>query len=545
MLSSFIDSVTRINSAINSVVWGIPVLVLIIATGIYFTIRLRFFQLSHIGLVTRSTIGGLFSSHKGSVGKNVLSQFQALSTALAATVGTGNIVGVTTAVVVGGPGAVFWMWISAFFGMMTKFSEITLGLFYRTRETDGSFRGGTMYSLKNGLSRSRYFSFLAAPLGTLFAVFCMLASFGIGNMSQVNSISDSLSSSFGIPLFVTGLSLALIAGLVILGGIRRIGQVCERLVPFMSLFYIVCTLVIVVINAKNIPYALSGIFSNAFRWRALGGAAAGVLLKNACTMGFKRGVFSNEAGLGSSVMAHAASDTDEPVKQGMWGIFEVFADTIIICTLTALVILTTSLPADMKMTYDDMLSSATSSRQACVYVRSAEEKDETAVNLINNDPVPVSDSSMPSFSNVYEYYLDSDGQLVVEQSNGASLMNICFETALGRWSGKLLSVAIVLFAFSTVIGWSCYGLSSVDYLFGTKTASVIYRTLYVLAMVVGATMKLDLVWDISDTLNGLMSIPNLIGLLIMSPTVVKLTDNYLRRTVRHESLAPLRSFTDD
>ena len=544
MDKTFLQLITEINSKINGIVWGVPVLVLIIATGIYYTFRLGFFQIRHIGLVHRNTLGGLFSKEeKGKTSSKALSQFQALSTALAATVGTGNIVGVTTAVVVGGPGAVFWMWISAFFGMMTKFAEITLGLYYREKNDDGTYRGGTMYSLEKGLGQSRHFGFLAKPLGVLFALFCMFASFGIGNMSQVNSISDSLNSSFGVPLIVSGAVLALISGLVIIGGIKRIGQVCERLVPFMSLFYIACTLIIIISNAKALPYAFAGIFSNAFRLRAVGGAAVGMLLKNACTMGFKRGVFSNEAGLGSSVMAHVNSDTAEPVKQGMWGIFEVFVDTIIICTLTALVILTTTLPGSMIMTREEMEAAAVSTRQTAILLP-ADQAAEGPVYLINNEPVDMGEGAMPSFSNVYEYYRGKDGELVMEQSNGASLMNVCFENALGTWAGRLLSVAIVLFAFSTVIGWSCYGISSVEYLFSSKWVLTVYRVLYVAATLIGATMKLGLVWDISDTLNGLMSIPNLLGLLLMAPTVVALTDNYIRRTLHRETIAPMISFLE-
>lgn len=544
MYLSFIDTVTNVNKAINNVVWGVPVLILIIATGIFFTVRLGFFQLRHAGLVNRSTIGEMFSGKSsGKKDGRALSPFQALSTALAATVGTGNIVGVTTAVVVGGPGAVFWMWISAFFGMMTKFSEITLGLFYRKKNEDGTYKGGTMYSLEYGLKENRTFGFLAKPLGFLFAVFCMIASFGIGNMSQVNSISGSMNSSFGVAPLITGIVLAVVSALVILGGIKRIGQVCEKLVPFMSLLYIVCTLTILVKNAGALPHAFSGIFANAFRWRAVGGAAAGVLIKNACTMGFKRGVFSNEAGLGSSVMAHTNSETKEPVKQAMWGIFEVFMDTIVICTLTALVILSTVLKDGSVLTIDEMKAAATTTPVTAYCTQTASDK-QAALYIINNDPVDVDGSELPSFGNMYSYYLDKDGNFVMEQVNGAALMNICFENALGPWAGKLLSIAIILFAFSTVIGWSCYGLSATEYLFKNKAASLIYRILYVAATVVGATMKLDLVWDISDTLNGLMSIPNLIGLLIMAPTVVKLTDNYLRRTVKKEEVAPLLSYFD-
>lgn len=533
MFLSFMDAFNKINGKINSIVWGPPILLLIISTGIYLSVRLGFFQLKRAKTVTQNTVGEMFKK-SDKQNENALSPFQALSTALAATVGTGNIVGVTTAVVSGGPGAVFWMWLSAFFGMMTKFSEIVLGIYYRKKDANGEYKGGAMYFLEEGLKGKKAVGFLAKPLAVLFAFLCMFASFGIGNMSQVNSISESMLSGFNVPLLISGIAIAAIAALVILGGLKRIGSFCERLVPFMSIFYVGCALVIIVMNYKMLPHAFAGIFQNAFRFESVAGAAVGLLFKNAVTWGLKRGIFSNEAGLGSSVMAHSSTSEQEPVKQAMWGIFEVFADTIIICTMTALIILTTSFnvnKADIPaLSIEEMKQSATSVEQVAIYKDSSTTDD---IALVANSPFEVSydECEFTSFSRVMKYRVDSDGSFKMEQLNGAALMTIAFQNTLGGWSAKILSVAIMLFALSTVIGWSVYGLTATDYLFKNKTASLIYKLLFIAAIIVGAVTKLEVVWDLSDTLNGLMAIPNLIGVLLLSPTVVKITRNYVDRKI--------------
>ena len=380
-MDRIVEIITSVNSAVNGVVWGIPMLILIISTGIYMTVRTGFFQITKIKHWANETFLAIFK--KRSVTKTnekkAISQFQALSTALAATIGTGNIAGVATAIAVGGPGAVFWMWLSAFFGMMTNYSENVLGIFYRKKNDHGEWSGGAMYYINEGLKDRKGFKHIAKPLAVLFSIFCVLASFGIGNMTQVNSISSAMKSNFNIPTVVTGIVLAVIAALVIVGGIKRIASVTEKLVPFMALFYIIGCLIIFFSNFHQIPYVFSSIFSNAFNFGAIAGGIGGYIIKRAVTMGFKRGVFSNEAGLGSSVMVHSASDVKEPVVQGMWGIFEVFFDTIIVCTLTSFVIL--SSPAESKTFNEAMQSISTEAQYFEIHTASGGD----IVNLIDDN----------------------------------------------------------------------------------------------------------------------------------------------------------------
>ncbi|MBD5138511.1 MAG: alanine:cation symporter family protein, partial [Ruminococcus sp.] len=492
--------------------------------------------------------------------------------------GTGNIAGVATAIAVGGPGAVFWMWISAFFGMMTNYSENVLGIFYRKKNDHGEWSGGAMYYINEGLKDRKGFRHIAKPLAVLFSIFCVLASFGIGNMTQVNSISSAMKSNFNIPTIVTGIALAIIAALVIVGGIKRIASVTEKLVPFMAVFYIVGCLIIFFSNFSQIPYVFSSIFRNAFNFGAIAGGVGGYIIKRAVTMGFKRGVFSNEAGLGSSVMVHSASDVKEPVIQGMWGIFEVFFDTIIVCTLTSFVIL--SSPAESK-TFDEAMQSISTEAQ---YFEIHTTSDGSVVNLIDDninalyEIVPddaaegtyteyaaktvygqdltvklrnadsVSGESDFTYANVMEIQgvqgKNADGTLMTDENgnpvitsvtisevNGVPLVTYAFSLRLGHVAGKILAIAILLFAFSTVLGWSFYGTKALEYLFGTK-ATIIYKVIFVLFVIVGCTMNLSLAWDIADTLNGLMAVPNLIGVLLLSATVIKITGNYVRRKIK-------------
>jgi AGCS family alanine or glycine:cation symporter len=476
------ERVAAINGAINNFVWGIPCLTLLIATGVLMTVLTKVFQVTHFGHWIKNTIGSMFKKHvSGKVKeKGTISQFQALCTALAATVGVGNIAGVATAIVVGGPGAIFWMWLAAFFGMMTNYSENVLGIYYRRKNSEGEWAGGAMYYLRDGLGNYKGCKVIGKVLAVLFSIFAVMASFGIGNASQVNTIATNMLSAFSIPTWVTGIFLMIIAGLVVVGGIKRIASVTEKVVPFMVVIYLVGAIALIIVNYRNIGAAFGAIFSFAFGVRAVGGAAVGVAVKAAVTMGFKRGVFSNEAGLGSSVMVHSASNVKEPVVQGMWGIFEVFADTIIVCTMTALVILTSGL---VDLQTGAMLTSA-----------------EKSV-------------------------------LVAE----------AFSTLFGKAGSGFIAIAILLFAFSTVLGWSYYGTKAWEYLFGTK-ATVIYKVVFVLFIVVGATMSLDLAWDISDTFNGLMSIPNLIGVITLCPMVVKITKNYVARKIKGEKIDPILSY---
>ena len=478
-----IERIASINSSVNNFVWGLPMLVLLVGTGILMTILTKCFQLTHFKYWMKHTLGGIFANKKVTAhtakDDRQISQFQSLCTALAATIGTGNIAGVAAALATGGPGSIFWMWITAFFGMMTNYSENVLGIFYRRKNEHGEWSGGAMYYLNDGLGSKKHCKQLGKVLAILFAVFCVIASFGIGNMSQINSIAVNMNSVFGIPMAVTGVILMLIAGLVIVGGLKRIASVTEKLVPFMALAYVAGALVIVVFNYDLIVPAFTAIFKGAFAMKAVGGGIVGSGVRSAVTWGMKRGVFSNEAGLGSSVMVHSASNVKEPVQQGMWGIFEVFADTIVVCTLTALAVLTSGV---MDLNTGDMISSA----------------EKTAL---------VSES---------------------------------FSSVFGPAGGAFIAIAILLFAFSTTLGWSIYGTKAFEYLFGTK-ATIGYKIVFVLFIAVGATMNLELAWDLSDTFNGLMAIPNLIGVITLSKTVSEITRNYVDRHFRGKDIVPMYS----
>ncbi|MDD6039371.1 MAG: sodium:alanine symporter family protein [bacterium] len=470
-----IETIAKINGDINNIVWGVPALVLLIGTGILMTVLTKGFQFTHFGHMIKETIGGLFKKKDilKSDDKNSISQFQALCTALSATIGTGNIAGIAYAITMGGTGAVFWMWVAAIFGMMTNYSENVLGIFYRRRNDKGEWCGGAMYYLRDGLGSKKNCKTLGKVLACLFSIFAVFASFGIGNMGQVASIRESVLNAFGYAAdsktggLVIGMIVAALAALVIIGGLTRIAKANEKIVPFMAAFYIVGSIVIVIMNIKMVPAAFSSIFANAFSMKAAAGGVGGALIKQAITWGFKRGVFSNEAGLGSSVMVHSASNVKEPVTQGLWGIFEVFFDTIIICTLTALVILTTGI---VDLTTGESLSGATK----------------------------------------------------------LGLATEAFTKSFGSFGGIFIAIAIALFAFSTVLGWSYYGTKSWEYLFGTK-ATIVYKVIFVAIIVLGSSLDASLVIDLSDTFNGLMAIPNLIGVITLSGTVLAITNNYAKR----------------
>lgn len=581
-MQSFIDTVAKVNGAVNGVVWGIPMLILIIGTGIFMSVRTGFFQITRIKTWANETFLAIFK--KKSVTKTdekkAITQFQALSTALAATIGTGNIAGVATAVCIGGPGAVFWMWISALFGMMTSFSENVLGIFFRKKNEHGEWSGGAMYYLEEGLKDKKGLRHIAKPLSVMFAIFCVLASFGIGNMAQSNSISSAMQSNFNIPTVITGVVLAVIAALVVLGGIKRIAKVTEKLVPFMAIFYIAGCLIIFVMNFRHIPYVFSSIFKSAFSFSAVAGGVGGYVIKRAVTMGFKRGVFSNEAGLGSSVMVNCASDVKEPVIQGMWGIFEVFFDTIIVCTLTAFVIL--SSPAN-SVSFEEALNNVSTQPQYFTinytdgetnlidsdinpkYIVASDDAaegtyteysaktvygQEFPVKILNSDNV--SGENDFTFANVMElkgiqakdangnHLTNENGDPIIDsveikEVNGVPLVTYAFSQRLGSVSGKILAIAVLLFAFSTTLGWSFYGTKALEYLFGTK-ATYVYKVIFVLFIIVGSTMKLGLAWDISDTLNGLMAIPNLIGVLTLSGIVFAITKDYIHRRINKDDV---------
>ena len=482
-----IEIIESVNGKINGFVWGIPMLVLLVGTGILMTALTKLFQITHIGYWMKHTLGSIFTDrhitkHTGSDDKSI-SQFQSLCTALAATIGTGNIVGVATALICGGPGAIFWMWIVAFFGMMTNYSENVLGIYYRRKNEKGEWSGGAMYYLRDGLGSRKGMKQVGSILAVLFSVFCLFASFGIGNMSQINSIAGNMKAAFHIPNIVTGVVLMVLASLVILGGIKRIASVTEKLVPFMALLYIAGTLVICIINIDQFGAVFGAIFKGAFAMKAVGGGIVGSGVKLALTWGMKRGVFSNEAGLGSSVMVHSSSNVKEPVRQGMWGIFEVFADTIVVCSLTAFTVLSSGL-------------------------------------------------------------VDLNTGEVLSASEDSALVGEAFSTVFGAAGPAFIAISILLFAFSTVLGWSHYGSKAFEYLFGSK-ATIIYRLIFIVFIVIGATMSLDLAWDLSDTFNGLMAIPNLIGVLSLAPVVSKITKNYVDRKIKGKKEEPMLSAFPD
>ena len=494
------EIITQVNSSINGFVWGIFGLILLIGTGILMTVRTGVFQISRLRHWLKHTLGSLFD--KQVIGhtkeKGAISPFQALCTALAATVGTGNIAGVAAAICIGGAGAVFWMWIAAFFGMMTNYSENVLGIYYRRRNKDGEWSGGAMYYLADGLGSKKGMKIPGKILAILFSCFTLLASFGIGSMGQVNKIVANVASAFpiqqlssiqilgGLSLYkvILGAIVMILAAMITLGGLKRIANAAEKIVPVMVILFVLGCLAIIGINYANILPAFGAIFKGAFQPIAAIGGGVGVIISKVMTQGFKRGVFSNEAGLGSSVMVHSNSNVKEPVKQGMWGIFEVFADTMIVCTMTALVILTSG-----------------------------------AYNL-------------------------SSGEILAGYTD-ATLVGGAFNTIFswGNLGSRFIAIAMFLFAFTTILGWSHYGAKAWEYLFGSKSV-VVFKLIHLVTILLGAVMASSLAWDISDTFNGLMMFPNLIGVVVLSPLVVKITKNYIARHIKKQDVAPILSYDE-
>ena len=453
------ELINNINNAVNNFIWGVPAMICIIGVGLYLSCRTGFLQIRKFPYALKSTIGRMFRKKDASDG--TLTPFQAVCTALAATVGTGNIAGVAGAIAIGGPGAVFWMWCSALLGMCTKFSEVTLAVHFRERNKAGDLVGGPMYYIKNGLGRHWQW------LGYAFALFGVLTVFGTGNATQVNTITTAIDSALqnysllpdaAVSTFnlIVGIVIAVLVGLVLLGGIKRIGNVTEKLVPFMALLYVVLALGVVILNAKNIPTVFRDIVCGAFKPSSVTGGIVGSFFLS-MKKGVSRGIFSNEAGLGTGSIAHACADTDQPVHQGMFGIFEVFADTIVICTLTALVILCSGVSIDYG------------------------------------------------------------------QAAGAALTISGFTSTYGSWVSIFTAIAMCCFAFSTIIGWGLYGARCLEYLCSSTKVIKPFMVVYALVAIVGATMDLGLLWNIADTCNGLMAIPNLIALFLLAGTVVRLT----------------------
>ena len=487
-MNEFLATVANVNDVINNFVWVKIGLILLLGTGIIMTCLTGFFQIFHFRHWWKNTIGELFdknSDSKDKSDKHNISQFQSLCTALAATVGVGNIAGVASAIAAGGAGSIFWMWVAAFFGMMTNYSENVLGIYYRRKNDRGEWCGGAMYYLRDGLGKHKNCKKLGSILAVLFAVFCLLASFGIGNLSQNNTIAVNLNAAFSIPTWLTGLGIVLVAGMVIIGGIKRIAAVTEKVVPLMVALYIIGALIIFFANIGNAGLVFKSIFGCAFGIKAVEGGFVGITVKSVITWGFKRGVFSNEAGLGSSVMVHSCSNVREPVRQGMWGIFEVFADTIVVCTLTAFVILSSG-----------VVDPATGTVLA----------------------------------------VGADG-VALEKT---ALVSAAFSTVFGKFGAGFIALAVMLFAFSTTLGWSVYGSKAWEYLFGRESV-IGYKIFFVMMCFVGPQLTSSLAWDISDTFNGMMMIPNLIGVLVLSPEVYKITKNYVARHLHGKDEKPILS----
>ena len=457
-------TIESINNVVNNFIWGVPAMICIVGVGLLLSIRTGFLQIRKFPYAMKVTIGRMLKKREASDG--ALTPFQAVCTALAATVGTGNIAGVAGAIAIGGPGAVFWMWISALLGMCTKFSEVTLAVHFREKNAEGDLVGGPMYYIKNGLKKQWHW------LAYLFAAFGVLTVFGTGNATKVNTITTAIDSAlynYGVISeqnvstlnLVIGIILAVLIGLILLGGIKRIGQVAEKLVPFMAVIYIILAIGVVILNYRNIPTVFASIFKGAFSPVSVTGGAVGSFFMS-MKKGVSRGIFSNEAGLGTGSIAHACADTRKPVKQGFFGIFEVFVDTIVICTLTALVILCSGVPVG----YGD--------------------------------------------------------------AAGAELTILGFTSTYGSWVSIFTAIAMCCFAFSTIIGWGLYGTRCVEFLLGTR-ANRPFMILYALVAIVGATMELGLMWNIAETFNGLMVIPNLIAVFLLSGVVVRLVKEYFDR----------------
>ena len=462
---------------LDDIAWGSVVLCLLVGVGVILSISTGFLQFRKFGYAMKNTLGKVFKKQKA--GKGEVTPLQALTTALAATVGTGNIAGVTGAIVIGGPGAVFWMWLSALFGMCTKFAEVTLAVHYRERNDKGDWVGGPMYYIKNGLGKG--FGWLSV----LFCIFGALAAFGIGNATQVQSIGECIGSaidalggnvgasmitvgsqSFTLCNLIVGIVVAVIVALVLFGGIKRIGSVTERIVPIMACVYILASLIVIICNIRHIGTVFGMIFQGAFNAEAALGGAFGITVSTSIPKGIARGCFSNEAGLGSAPMAHAATSETDPVKQGMFGIFEVFMDTIVICTLTALTVL-------------------------CCYCSGGNE-------------------------------------IAWGTSGGAAIVSASLSSILGQGLGSvILALCLALFALSTILSWSLYGTRCFEYLFGTK-ASIVYKVIFILFAIVGATMSLNDAWNLADALNGFMAIPNLIAILALSPVIIKLVRDHFK-----------------
>lgn len=559
------EKLSNILTAIDDFVWGPVMLILLVGTGIFLTIRLRFLTWRNLGYAIKKTLSK--DSRKKDKGTGDISPFSALTTALAATIGTGNIVGVATAMVSGGPGALVWMWISACFGLTSKFSECMLAIKYREVNEKGEMSGGPMYTMKKGFKHKK----VGAVLGWLFALFAVIASFGIGNLTQANSISDSIHSTFNVPVSVTGVILTVLSLIIIVGGIKTISKVSSIVVPFMAVFYIIAGLIVIIGNISNLPAGVAMIFKMAFSVKAVGGGLCGTItaaIMNGMRFGVARGVFSNEAGMGSAAITAAAATTDNPVRQGYINMTGTFWDTIVVCTITGLCIASsgvlgstqTAVTGTYMTTGNEIVVEAqdTDNKEAdAAYtyelsdgqiVLTDSKGAELALTPVASDKLDEkkgeksADMSSGSIAGTWSdeagnhYLYGEDGSYVREDLvKGAPLTILAFESVLGRLGAWLICIGIALFAFSTILGWEYHGEKAFEYLFKGPKFNMVYRIVFSLIVYIGATVALDIAWSFSDIANALMAVPNLICLIALSGVVAKEVNEF-QKVIKAEKL---------
>lgn len=526
------ETLGEILKEVDEFVWGPAMLILLVGTGVFLTIRTRCLAWRNLWYSLKVTLSK--ESRKTEKGSGDVSPFSALTTALAATIGTGNIVGVATAMVSGGPGALVWMWFSALFGMTSKFSECMLSIKYRELNENGEMSGGPMYTMKKAIKNKR----LGSILGWMFALFAVLASFGIGNLTQGNSISTALNATFSVPFWITGLIVAVLVLIIIVGGIKSISKISQVIVPLMAVFYVISALIVIIGNIENLPSGIAQIFKMAFSAKAVTGGALGTIVASMARgmrFGVARGCFSNEAGMGSAAISAAAAVTDSPVKQGYVNMTGTFWDTIVVCTVTGLCIASSGMLGAREQQngtykYENNVIEINNNSYDVVSDYGKEElilKDNKYTLVLN----PYENESMTSGSldTLIGGWRDKDGNVYTFSENntctketlliGSSLTIAAFETVLGKMGGCIVSIGIVLFAFSTILGWEYNGEKAFEYLFGTSKYNIAYRIVFALMVYVGATISLDIVWSFSDIANALMSIPNLICLLLLSKEI--------------------------
>lgn len=541
------ESFADIISKVDDFVWGPVMLVLLVGTGVFLTVRLGFASWRNLGYALKLTLSK--EARTKGKGEGDISPFSALTTALAATIGTGNIVGVATAMVSGGPGALVWMWLSALFGLTSKFSECMLAIKYREVNEKGEMSGGPMYTMKKAFKNKR----LGAVLGWLFALFAVTASFGIGNLTQANSISDALHSTFAVPTWASGLVLTILALAIIVGGIKSISKVSSVVVPLMAIFYVICGIVVIIGNMGNVPAGLAMIFKMAFSVQAVGGGLCGTMtaaMMNSMRYGVARGVFSNEAGMGSAAITAAAATTDNPVRQGYINMTGTFWDTIVVCTITGICIASSgvlgttetdvtgnyallqnqvvivandSSGKDVGGTYDiaygeDSVALSRGGDETVVLYPMDEEKNSRIE--LSGPPATLEGAWTDEAGSRYIFRPDASykKRTLVK---GAALTILAFESVLGKVGGWLICIGIALFAFSTILGWEYHGEKAFEYLLGTHKYNMVYRIIFSMIVYVGATTALDLVWNFSDIANALMAVPNLICLLALSGEIAR------------------------